>query len=161
LGLDVVRRGHKPSSHKGGKKMGLRQSGRPLTLEERILKDIEDGKLKEPDYKNKTAPEQGLIREVLFKQFSEKSVNPFVALSSLEFAVFMLGKLYFKQKDGVELTPQEQAFEDRFRALIEGHDAPVDDANSWQMSYLEYQVQQVQQNRETYKQTKIEVTGEF
>lgn len=141
--------------------MGLRQSERPLTLEERILKDIGDGKLKHADYKTKTEPEQELIREVLFKQFSEKSVNPFVALSSLEFAVFMLGKLHFKHKDGVELTPEEQAFEARFRALIEGHDSPVNDANSWQMNYLEYQVQQVQQNRETYKQTKIEVTGEF
>lgn len=132
-----------------------------MTLEDRILKDIQDGKLKHADYKLKSEPEQDLIREVLFRQFSEKSVNPFVALSSLEFSIFMLGKLYFKHKDGVELTPEEQAFEDRFRIVIEGHDVPINDAAAWQMDYLQYQVMQVQHNREVYKQTKIDVTGEF
>jgi len=90
-----------------------------------------------------------------------RNVNPYVALSSLEFAFMGLAKLFFKKMEGVPLTPAEETFYNQFKALVESHEMTLD-ASDWYFAYLAYCTQKVMENRAEYnKVRKLQTIGEF
>ncbi|MNQ81970.1 hypothetical protein D3C85_970080 [compost metagenome] len=120
---------------------------------------IAEGLLTNEVYKTLSAAEQNNVKAVLFEMYGQPVAAP-VALSSLEFTVFGLAKIFFKKDSNVPLTEQEQAFYGRFKSYIEQHEMTMN-AGDWYVPYAEANMLAAQENREAYKAKKLEITGDF
>lgn len=126
---------------------------------EEIRTQIEQGMLTYEVFQTLTPKEQNKVREALFEMYAHPIDVPH-ALSGLEFAFFMLAKLFFRLQSGEPLNEQEQQFYDRLKEIIDQHEVALD-PNAWYIPYVEEKMQRVLANRSEYKQKKIEITGSF
>lgn len=127
--------------------------------EEKIRYKIANDLLSNEEFNQLNPEDQNKVKRVLFEMYANPVVAP-VAFSGLEFAIFGLGKLFFKLNSGDELTEEERVFYDRFKTFIEKHEITMD-AGDWYVSYAEEAMLLTQNNREEYKQKKIGITGYF
>lgn len=128
-------------------------------LREVIKYKIQNNLFTKEDYDNMSIEEQNLVKEVLFEMYAQ-NINPYPALSGLEFGLFALAKIFLKHLDGINLTPAEQEFLTVFRNIIESHELTLN-VNDWYIQYLQAVKTQVELNRQEYKQKKLEITGSF
>ncbi len=111
------------------------------------------------DYNAMTVIEREQVKSILFDIYS-KNINPYPALSALEFGLFFLAKIFFKKDSGEELTMDEQAFYDHFKETVMNHEVTLS-LNDWYSSYFDQLNQSVEANRTEYKVKKAEITGSF
>lgn len=121
---------------------------------------IKNNLLTNTDFASMSPEDQELVKEVLFDLYSKEKINPFVALSGLEFGLVALAKLFF------ELVPHTPSatptgldnLYTQLRDIFSMHDLPVE-GNTWQLQYLQKQVVDTVENRANYKTQKQEITG--
>lgn len=129
-------------------------------LQQKILEHkIQTNQLTYEEFCNLPEETREKVKETLFNKFA-RNINPYVALSAVEFGLIGLAKILFKKIEGEELTEAEQDFYDQMKTLVMGHEMTLD-TNDWYFSYFAAMMQQVQANRAAYKQKKLEVVGEF
>lgn len=100
--------------------------------------------------------EQTQILNILFETYAAKT-NIAKSLCGLEYLTFALAKLFFKHVVLAELTPEEQAFMDRLRAIVENHEVSLIGAENKYLDYIETGAIIAQQNRAEYRQRKSEI----
>jgi len=127
-------------------------------LKAEIKDKLAKGQFTSTDFQNLTPEQQELAKEALFDYFAGQ-INVYHALSAAEFLLIPLAKLVFKCLDTANLTPEEQAFVEAFKAIIDQHPMPINDPNTWELTYADTEVKETIQRRNEYLQTKLNITG--
>lgn len=129
-------------------------------LQQKIMEHrIRSGQITAEEFEKLPPETQEMVKDILFNKYAQ-NINPYVALSAVEFGLVGLAKILFKKIEGEELTPAEQDFYDQMKALMMSHEMTLDTAD-WYFEYLASMMAFVQANRAAYKQQKLQVVGEF
>ena len=124
-----------------------------------LVYKIKNNLITRDDFDAMTEAEQDQVKSVLFEVYA-MNINPYPALSALEFGLFFLAKLFFKKDSGDVLTASEQAFYDHFKETAMAHEVTLS-LDDWYASYFDQLNQAVEMNRAEYKAKKSEITGSF
>lgn len=133
-----------------------------LIPEEQEIREVIEYKLKHglitrDDLDRMSPQERDLVKDVLFDMYA-KNINSYISLSTLEFCLMYLAKLFFKRDAGEPLDEKEQEFYNQFKSLVESHEAVLD-VTDWRFNYLKSTTEKVIQNRQEYKNKKSEIIG--
>lgn len=126
-----------------------------------IKYQIEENLISNEAYQGMTKEYQNKVKEVLFEMYSQPVAAP-QALSAIEFMIFGFSKMMFKViGDNPEnLNEEEKGFYELFKGIVNQHEITLN-PNDWYMPYVIDKMQKALQNREEYKQKKINITGAF
>jgi hypothetical protein len=112
-------------------------------------------------YAGLSEEEQNKVKAVLFEMYSQPVATP-QALSAIEFMIFGFSKMMFKiiGENPNNLTEEEKGFYELFKAIVQQHEITLN-ASDWYLPYVIDKMQKALQNREEYKQKKVNITGTF
>jgi hypothetical protein len=137
-----------------------------LAPQDKIEKDIikykiENDLIENESYNELSNEDQNKVKSVLFEMYSQPVATP-QALSAIEFMIFGFSKMMFKiVGDNPEnLNEEEKGFYELFKAIVSQHEITLN-ANDWYLPYVVDKMQKALQNREEYKEKKINITGSF
>lgn len=127
--------------------------------EKSLLSQLAAGEISASNFTTLPAGDQTFLEQYLFNQYAQ-NVSAYEAMSAIEFMVFGFASLFFQlyPNPPAPLSSGASQLYSAIQTIVSGYNFPLT-SGTWQIPYLEEQVQLVLQNRDNYFQEKAKITG--